>query len=300
MIWTCEQDMRMGRYRPMSHMRFDAALDASGKPTAYFSHSVTPSILSTAGRPMGPNAVDPTSVDGLAQIPYDIANQRITNIRKETHLPSWFWRAVGKTQNVFALESFVDELAAAAKADPLEYRAAMLKSDLASYRRVLAVLKEKSDWGRKLPSGTAQGVAIHESVGTVIGQVAEVNVARDGAVKIPRIVTVVDCGNLVNPLTAEEQIESASIWALTAALYGKLTVVDGVVQESNFDGYRILRMSEAPSFETHFSLAGGDQWGGIGEAAVGTVAPAVTNAIFKATGKRIRSLPLADHDLRWS
>ena len=300
MIWSREEDMRMGRYRPMSHMRFDAALDTSGKPTAYFSHSVTPSILSTAGRPMGPNAVDPTSVDGLAQIPYDIANQRITNIRKETHLPSWFWRAVGKTQNVFALESFVDELAAAAKADPLEYRAAMLKSDLASYRRVLAVLKEKSDWGRKLPSGTAQGVAIHESVGTVIGQVAEVNVARDGAVKIPRIVTVVDCGNLVNPLTAEEQIESASIWALTAALYGKLTVVDGVVQESNFDAYRMLRISETPSIETYFSLSGGDSWGGIGEAAVGTLAPAVTNAIFRATGKRVRSLPIADQDLRWS
>jgi len=300
MIWSREEDMRMGRYRPMSHMRFDAALDAAGKPTAYVSHSVTPSILATAGRPLGPTAVDPTSVDGLAQIPYDIANQRITNLRKETHLPSWFWRAVGKTQNVFALESFIDELAAAANADPLDYRASLLKSELASYRRVLATLKEKSGWGRKLPAGTAQGVAIHESVGSVIGQVAEVNVSKDGAVKILRIVSVVDCGNLVNPLTAEEQIESAGVWALTAALYGKLTVVDGVVQESNFDGYRMLRIAETPTFETHFSLSGGDMWGGIGEAAVGTVAPAVTNAIFKATGKRVRSLPIADHDLRWS
>jgi isoquinoline 1-oxidoreductase beta subunit len=241
-----------------------------------------------------------TSVDGLAQIPYDIANQRITNIRRETHLSSWFWRAVGKTQNVFALESFVDELAAAAKADPLDYRAALLKSDLASYQRVLAVLKDKSGWGRKLPAGTAQGVAIHERVGTVVGQVVEVNVGQDGAVKILRIVSVVDCGNLVNPLTAEEQIESAGVWALTAALYGKLSVVDGVVQESNFDRYRMLRISETPTFETHFSLAGGDMWGGIGEAAVGTVAPAVTNAIFNAPGKRVRSLPIADHDLRWS
>ena len=299
MIWSRDEDTRMGRYRPMSHMRFDAALDDSGKPTAYVSHSVTPSILATAGR-LAPNAVDMTSVDGLAQIPYDIANQRITNLRRETHLSSWFWRAVGKTQNVFALESFVDELAVAAKADPLDYRAGLLKSDLASYRRVLAVLKEKSGWGRKLPTGTAQGVAIHESVGTVVGQVAEVNVGQDGAVKILRIVSVVDCGNLVNPLTAEEQIESAGVWALTAALYGKLSVVDGVVQESNFDRYRMLRMSETPTFETHFSLAGGDMWGGIGEAAVGTVAPAVTNAIFKATGKRIRSLPIADHDLRRS
>ena len=180
MIWSRDEDTRMGRYRPMSHMRFDAALDDSGKPTAYVSHSVTPSILATAGR-LAPNAVDMTSVDGLAQIPYDIANQRITNIRRETHLSSWFWRAVGKTQNVFALESFIDELAVAAKADPLDYRAALLKSDLASYRRVLAVLKEKSGWGRKLPAGTAQGVAIHESVGTVVGQVAEVNVGQDGA-----------------------------------------------------------------------------------------------------------------------
>lgn len=299
MIWSRDEDTRMGRYRPMSHMRFDAALNDSGKPTAYVSHSVTPSILATAGR-LAPNAVDMTSVDGLAQIPYDIANQRITNIRRETHLSSWFWRAVGKTQNVFALESFVDELAAAAKVDPLDYRDGLLKSDLASYKRVLAVLKEKSGWGRKLPKGTAQGVAIHESVGTVVGQVAEVNVGQDGAVKILRIVSVVDCGNLVNPLTAEEQIESSGVWALTAALYGKLSVVDGVVQESNFDRYRMLRISETPVFETHFSLTGGDVWGGIGEAAVGTVAPAVTNAIFKATGKRIRSLPIADHDLRWS
>jgi isoquinoline 1-oxidoreductase beta subunit len=143
-------------------------------------------------------------------------------------------------------------------------------------------------------------VAIHESVGTVVGQVAEVSVGQDGAVRILRLVSVVDCGNLVNPLTAEEQIESAGVWALTAALYGKLSVVDGVVQESNFDRYRMLRIAETPTFETHFSLAGGDMWGGIGEAAVGTVAPAVTNAIFKATGKRIRSLPIADHDLRWS
>lgn len=300
MIWSREEDTRMGRYRPMSHMRFEAALDAAGKPTAYVSHSVTPSILATAGRTSGPNTVDPTSVDGLANIPYEIANQRITNVRKETHLPAWFWRAVGKTQNVFALESFVDEMAMAAKADPLEYRAALLKSDLASYRRVLALLKEKADWGRKLPVGKGRGVAIHESVGTVVGQVAEVSVGRDGAVKVLRLVSVVDCGNLVNPLTAEEQIESAAVWALTAALYGKLTVVDGVVQESNFDRYRMLRISETPSFETYFSLAGGDAWGGIGEAGVGTVAPAVTNAIFNATGKRVRSLPIADHDLHWS
>ena len=134
----------------------------------------------------------------------------------------------------------------------------------------------------------------------MIGQVAEVSVGKDGALKILRIVSVVDCGNLVNPLTVEEQIESAGVWALTAALYGKLSVVDGVVQESNFDRYRMLRIAETPVFETHFSLSGGDMWGGIGEAAVGTVAPAVTNAIFKATGKRIRSLPLADQDLRWS
>lgn len=300
MIWSREEDMRMGRYRPMSHMRFEAALDTAGNPTAYVSHSVTPSILATAGRPIPAGSVDPTSVDGLAGIPYAIANQRVSNLRKETHLPSWFWRAVGKTQNVFALESFIDEVAIAAKADPLEYRARLLKPELASYRRVLAMLKEKSQWGRPLAAGTGRGVAIHESVGSVVGHVAEVSVGRDGALKVARVVSVVDCGNLVNPLTAEEQVESAVIWALTAALYGKLTVVDGVVLEANFDGYRMLRMSETPSFETYFSLSGGDMWGGIGEAAVGTLAPAVTNAIFRATGKRVRSLPIADQDLSWS
>ena len=300
MIWSREEDMRMGRYRPMSHMRFEAALDASGNPTAYVSHSVTPSILATAGRAIPPGNVDPTSIDGLAEIPYVIANQRVSNVRRETHLPAWFWRAVGKTQNVFALESFIDEVAIAAKADPLDYRARLLKPELASYRRVLAMLKEKSQWDRALPAGTGRGVAIHESVGTVVGHVAEVSVARDGSLKVARVVSVVDCGNLVNPLTAEEQVESAVVWALTAALYGKLTVVDGVVQESNFDAYRMLRISETPSIETYFSLSGGEMWGGIGEAAVGTLAPAVTNAIFRATGKRVRSLPIADQDLSWS
>lgn len=300
MIWSREEDMRMGRYRPMSHMRFEAALDATGKPTAYVSHSVTPSIFATAGRPIPAGTVDPTSVDGLAEIPYDIAHQRISNVRKDTHLPAWFWRAVGKTQNVFALESFIDELAVAANADPLEYRAGLLKRDLADYRRVLSVLAEKAQWGRKLPPGTGQGVAIHESVGSIVAQVAEVSVARDGAVKVSRIVSVVDCGHLVNPLTAEEQVESAVVWGLTATLYGKLTVEDGVVQQTNFDRYPLLRLRDTPMLETYFSLSGGEKWGGIGEAAVATVAPAVTNAIFRATGKRVRSLPLADHDLRWT
>lgn len=300
MIWSREEDMRMGRYRPMSHMRFEAALDATGTATAYVSHSVTPSIFATAGREFPAGSIDPTSIDGLVEIPYAIANQRVSNVHKETHLPAWFWRAVGKTQNVFALESFIDEVAVAAQADPLEYRAKLLKPELAAYHRVLGMLKEKSQWERPLAPGTGRGVAIHESVGTVIGQVAEVSIARDGALKVTRVVSVVDCGNLVNPLTAEEQVESAVIWALTAALYGKLTVVDGVVQESNFDGYRMVRMSETPAIETYFSLSGGDKWGGIGEAAVGTLAPAVTNAIFRATGKRVRSLPIAGQDLRWS
>jgi isoquinoline 1-oxidoreductase beta subunit len=264
------------------------------------SHSVTPSIFLTAGRTFPAGSIDPTSIDGLLEIPYAIANQRVSNVHKETHLPSWFWRAVGKTQNVFALEGFIDEVAVAAKADPLDYRAKLLKPERADYRRVLMMLKEKSQWDRPLPAGSGRGVAIHESVGSIVGQVAEVSVARDGVLKVTRIVSVIDCGNLVNPLTAEEQVESAGIWALTAALYGKLTVVDGVVQEANFDGYRMLRMSETPVLETYFSLAGGEKWGGIGEAAVGTVAPAVTNAIFRATGKRVRSLPIADQDLRWS
>jgi isoquinoline 1-oxidoreductase subunit beta len=297
MIWSREEDMRMGRYRPMSHMRFEAALDAAGTPTAYVSHSVTPSIMASIPRPPAPGTVDSTSVDGLADIPYEIANQRISNVRKDTHLPAWFWRAVGKTQNVFALESFIDELATAAKADPLEFRTQLLKQKLTGYQRVLRMLKEKSQWDRPLPAGAGRGIAIHESVGSIVGQVAEVSVARDGVVKVSRIVSVVDCGNLVNPLTAEEQVESAVIWALTAAMYGKLTVEDGTVRETNFDRYPLLRIKDTPTIETYFSLSGGDIWGGIGEAAVGTVAPAVTNAIFSATGTRVRSLPLSDHDL---
>jgi isoquinoline 1-oxidoreductase beta subunit len=300
MIWSREDDIRMGRYRPMSVLRFRAGLAADGRPSSYVSQSVTASIQTTAGRQFGPTDVDNTSVDGLVEIPYAIANRRVTNLRKDTHLPAWYWRAVGKTQNIFALESFIDELATAAGADPLRYRELLLPADKSDYLRVLGVLREKSGWGRKLPAGTAQGMAIGESVGSIVAQMAEVNLARDGKLRIERVVSVVDCGNLVNPLTAEEQVESSIVWALTATLYSKLTVVDGQIQQRNFDNYPVLRLRETPLMETHFSLAGGDKWGGMGEAAVGTVAPAVTNAIFRITGKRVRSLPLADHDLSWA
>jgi isoquinoline 1-oxidoreductase beta subunit len=166
-------------------------------------------------------------------------------------------------------------------------------------RRVLDTLREKGGWGRKLPAGTAQGVAIHEVVGTVVAQLAEVNVSKSGEVRVERVVTVLDPGHLANPLTVEEQVESSIVWALSATLFGRLTVENGVVQESNFDTYRILRIAETPQIETHFSLSKSGKWGGIGEAPVPTVAPAVTNAIFRASGKRVRSLPLLGQSLAW-
>lgn len=299
MIWSREEDMRAGRYRPMSAIRFKAGLGADGKPVSYMNHSVTPSILSTANPAVVATGMDRTSTDGLIELAYDIPNQHALHTMRNTHLPAWFWRSVGKSQNVFAIESFIDELAVAAKADPLDYRRSLIKSDREDMRRVLDMLREKGEWGRKLPAGAAQGIAIHEVVGTVCAQLAEVYVSKAGIVRVERIVSVLDPGYLVNPLTAEEQVESSIVWALSAALYGKLTVENGVVQETNFDRYPLLRLADAPVMETHFSLSKAGKWGGIGEAPVPTVAPALANAVFRATGKRMRSLPLREHNLAW-
>ena len=164
---------------------------------------------------------------------------------------------------------------------------------------MLDMLEDTSDWGSPLPEGTGRGVAITESFGSVVGQVAEVTVSKDGKVKVNRVVCTVDCGNVVNPLTVEEQVESSIVFGLTAALYGKLTIERGRVLEANFDTYPMLRMSAMPKIETHLALSGGDKWGGMGEPATPPIAPAVCNAIFAVTGKRVRRLPLADQDLSW-
>ena len=228
-------------------------------------------------------------------MPYSVANKKITHTARNTHLTSWWWRSVGHSQNAYAMECFVDEMAAASKMDPFAFRRKHIQGNDALLE-VLDVLERESGWGRKkLKRGTAMGLAVHESFGTICGQVAEVTVTGTGELKIDRIVAVVDCGNLINPMTAEQQVESSIVYGLTAALYGKLTVENGVVLEDNFDTYRMLTMDEMPQIETHFALSGGDKWGGMGEPATPPVAPAVCNALFSITKRRIRSLPIKDY-----
>jgi isoquinoline 1-oxidoreductase beta subunit len=283
----------------MAAIRFKAGFNMGRELIAYTNHSVSPSILQETQPEAVKGGVDPSSVAGLANMPYAVANQQITHTIKNTHLTSWYWRSVGASQNVFAMECFTDEMAAAARQDPLVFRRTLLRGQSAKLN-VLARLEEAADWGKSMAGGAAQGMALYESAGTIVGMVAEVFLSAKGELAVQRITSVVDCGNLINPLTAEEQIESSVLFGLTAALYGKLTVEKGRVLEDNFDTQAMVLMSETPVIETHWALSGGDHWGGLGEPATPCVAPAVCNALYQLTGRRVRSLPLKDYYLQRS
>jgi isoquinoline 1-oxidoreductase beta subunit len=299
LIWTREEDMRHDVYRPMAAIRFRAALDANGMPVAYFNRSVTHSILSGLRPDDVKGGIDRTSVEGLATIPYGFPQYRIEHLIQNTHVPVWFWRSVGASQNAFAVECFLDEVAHAGGKDPVELRSQLLKGH-SDWLHVLDTVAQKANWGKPMPQGTAQGIAIAESYGSIVAEVAEVSVSKRGEVRVERVVCAVDCGHVVNPLTVAEQMESAIVYGLTAALYGQITIENGRVVEGNFDDYQMLRLDAMPEVETHLALTGGDKWGGIGEPGVPPVAPAVCNAIFKITGNRVRALPLRNHDLNWT
>jgi isoquinoline 1-oxidoreductase beta subunit len=299
LIWTREEDIRHDWYRPMAAVRFRAALDANGLPTAYFNRSVTHSILSGIRPDSVKNGIDSTSVESLANIPYRFPRYRIEHLIQSTHVPVWFWRSVGASQNGFAVEGFIDELAYAAGKDPVELRRQLLKGH-PDWLHVLDTAAQKANWGKAMPAGTAQGIAIVESYGSIVAEVAEVSVSKRGEVRVERVVCAVDCGHAVNPLTVAEQIEGSVVWGLTATLYGQITIDQGRVVEGNFDDYPMLRLDAMPEVETHLALTGGTKWGGIGEPGVPPIAPAVCNAIFRITGKRIRSLPLRNYDLSWA
>jgi isoquinoline 1-oxidoreductase beta subunit len=299
LIWTREEDMRYGLYRPMAAIRFRAALDANSTPVALLNRSVTHSILSWVRPDEVKTGIDRTSVEGLRNMPYAFAQHRIEHLIQNTHVRVAFWRGVGSTQNGFALESFIDEVAHASGKDPVELRRQLLK-DHKDWLHVLDTVAQKANWGKAMPRGSAQGMAIHECFGAIVAQVAEVSVSKRGEVRVEHVVCAVDCGHAVNPLTIAEQMESGVAYGLTSALYGQITIDKGRAVQSNFDDYQMLRMHQMPEVETHLALTGGDKWGGIGEPSVPPTAPAVCNAIFKITGKRIRSLPLMNHDLSWA
>ena len=290
-IWTREQDIRSDRYRPQAALKMRAALREDGSPAGFDFRTAVGSITRSLGWGKAENGVEPQAIEGLVNCPYRADALKVGVELKNTHVPVMFWRSVGSSQNAFAVESFIDECAHAAKRDPLEYRRGLLDGH-PDFLAVLDALADKGDWGKPLRKGVGRGVAIHEAFGTIVGEIAEVAVSDRGEVKVERVVACVDCGHLVNPLTAAMQIESAVLYGLTAALFGEITIKEGRVEQGNFDSYPIARMADAPVIETHFVLSGGDKWGGLGEPGTPPIAPAVANAIFAVTGKRIRSLPL--------
>jgi isoquinoline 1-oxidoreductase beta subunit len=242
------------------------------------------------------DGIDLTSVEGASTLPYAIPHMAVELHTQQQGVPVLWWRSVGSTHTAFSTETFVDELAAAAGKDPVEFRRALL----AKHPRHLAALElaaSKADWGKPLAAGPAgtkrgRGVAVHESFGTVVAQVAEVTVDKDGKLRVDRVVCAVDCGIAVNPDVIRAQMEGGIGFGLSAALYGKITVKDGVVEQSNFHDYPILRINEMPAIEVHI-VPSTAKPSGVGEPGVPVIAPAVANAMAQATGKRVRTLPLA-------
>ncbi len=285
-VWTREDDMRHDLYRPATYNRFEAALDSEGKPVVWY-HIIAGQSLRARVGPLV-DGVDPSMVEGAANLPYSIPNIRVEYCRLDVPIPVGAWRSVGSSQNAFVVEGFMDELAILAGADPFEYRRKYLADPRA--RRVLELAAEKAAWGTPLPKGRYRGIAYAASYGSFAAQVAEVSV--DGEqVRVHRVVCALDCGQVVNLDSVEAQIEGAIVYGLTAALYGEITLEGGQVQQGNFDSYPILRMPEMPRVEVYV-IPSAEAPGGVGEPGTPPIAPAVVNAIFQATGKRLRRLPI--------
>ncbi len=290
-IWTREEDIQHDMYRPYFFDRISAGLDEKGMPVAWNHRFAGSSIIARWAPPLFNNGLDPDTTEGAIDLAYALPNVHVEYLRVEPPgIPTAFWRSVGPSHNVFVTEGFMDELAAAAKQDAVAYRRALLdKSPRA--KAVLELVAEKAGWGQPLPDRVGRGVSLQFVFATYMAQVAEVEVSRDGEVRVRRVVCAVDCGTIVNPDTVRAQIQSAIMFGLTAALYGKISLKDGRVEQTNFDTYQILRINEAPAIEIHI-VQNSEPPGGMGEAGTSAVAPAVTNAIFAATGKRLRKLPI--------
>ena len=297
-VWTREDDTRGGWYRPMWHDRFVAGLDANGDPVAWTHTIVGQSIM--VGTMFAAFAikdgVDSTSVEGAADILYGIPNLQVDLHTPKIEVPVQWWRSVGHSHTGFSVEAFFDEVAHAGGKDPYELRRALL----ANQPRMLAVLDlvaQKANWGSPYPAGHARGIATHFSFDSYVAQVVEVSVDNDGTVHVHRVVAAVDCGRTVNPDTVKAQIEGGIIFGLTAALKTEITLEQGRVQQRNFNDYPMLRMFESPAIEVYI-VPSTERPTGVGEPGVPPVAPAVANAIFAATGKRVRRLPIKPEDLR--
>jgi isoquinoline 1-oxidoreductase beta subunit len=291
LVWKREEDMQNDFYRPMNVSRIQASLDNDGRVTGWSHKIVCPSIFARVFPDSMKKGIDNAAVEGLENMEYEIPNISVEYMRIDTPVPVGFWRSVGSSHNAFTVESFVDELASAAKKDPLEFRLGMLKNHPRA-KKVLEVAAEKSGWGKSLMRGRARGIAYHKSFASYVAEVAEVSVNKNGGiVKVHKVTCAVDCGSTVNPAIVSAQMMSGITMGLSAALKEKIEVANGGIKSENFADYELLRMREAPDVEVHI-VKSGEKLGGIGEPGVPPVAPAVANAVFTATGARIRQLPM--------
>jgi isoquinoline 1-oxidoreductase subunit beta len=297
LLWSREQDMQADRYRPQSAIRLKGALTSDGRLEAIFIQSACGSIQRSTGHPV-PDGLDPTSLEGIGpSVPYNkVPNWYTGQLLKNTHVPVAYWRSVGGSQNCFYLESFIDELAHAANKDPVEFRRSL--TDRKDSLAVLNKVAEISGWGKPMAEGRGRGISLVENHGAVGGQVAEVTVKPSGEVHVDRVFAATDAYHVVNPNLVDAQIEGGAIFGMTAMLFGEITIKNGAAVQSNFNDYRMARINDAPDIVTALALTGGKdkegkpKWGGVGECSTAPIAAAIANAIFAATGKRIRSLPL--------
>jgi isoquinoline 1-oxidoreductase subunit beta len=286
-VWTRQDDLRAGYYRPASLAILEAGLDAEGWPTSWVQRIASPSILEQMGNLK--NGVDDTAVEGVVDLPYALAALRVTYANPKLPLSTWFWRAVGSSQNAWMVEGFLDEVARAGGKDPLELRRKLL----AGKPRHLGVLEKvaaAAKWGAPVAEGRALGLAVHESFGSFVAQVAEVSLIG-GAPRVHKVWCAVDAGRIVNPNTVVAQMESGILYGLSAALYGKIEVAAGAITTGSFQDYPIVRMPESPEIEV-LLVESNEAPGGIGEPATPVIAPAVCNALLALTGKPIRTLPI--------
>jgi isoquinoline 1-oxidoreductase beta subunit len=289
-LWTREQDVQHDRYRPYYVDRIAAGLDARGMPISWL-HTIAGSSVSVAwsGEP-NKNGVDDDAVEAAADPVYAFQNMEVRYVQQEPRgIPTSWWRGVGPTRSVFVVESFIDELAAAAKQDPVRYRRALIKDP-----RLLAVLDRaahQANWSTPLPAGHGRGVAVQYAFGSYLTQIVEVSVEA-GQVHLHKVVCVLDCGQMVNPDTIRAQLEGGVMFGLGAALWSEVTLTNGRVQQSNFHNYRAMRLSEAPTVDVHL-IVNAEKPGGVGETGTACAAAALCNAVYAATGKRVRTLPVA-------
>ena len=293
LLWSREEDMQHDWYRPAAIARMKAGLDAQKKLVAWQARVASPPTTGpfmkrAMGFPMG-NFPDRGEVGEAITPKYAVPNLSVNWVATPTPVPTGFWRSVSNSYGAFLIESFVDEVAREADVDPYLFRRSLL-SDSPRHRAVLELAADKAGWGRPAEPGTGRGIAMHECFGSIVAEVAEVRVV-DAKIRVERIVAAVDCGLAVNPAGVEQQVQSAIVYGLTAAMYGAITISGGQTDQTNFHDFEMVRMPTMPRIETYIAPAGGPL-GGIGEVATPPVAPAVANAIFAATGKRIRTLPL--------